>query len=239
MTSDHSQDRVLPGFAWLFNKYFDPDAPVAVCGFTSPTAPLPGNFSFYSLGAFQDYPANKWSDAFRKVLVNVADEHFILLLDDYFLLRQVDTQAVRILWDYARQFRYVLKIDLAVDRLYADPGRHLYGYNNYGSVAYLDLIHSPPGSNYQLSLWGGIWNRDLLMPFVIPGETAQQLELNGTGRVNQAGSAVVVLGTRQAPLIHGNLLQSGRPGEIVLDTGGWRLAAGDEVEMTRLGVMPV
>lgn len=238
MTSDHSQNRVLPGFAWLFNKYWSPDQSVVVCGFTPPAAPLPSNFQFHSIGNFQYFPANRWSDALISVLENVAEEHFVLMLDDYWIFRPVNVPAVDILADYMRQFRYVLKTDLTVDRLYADPGKYHYGYNNYGHVAHLDLIHSLPGSDYQMSLWGGLWNRDLMSRFLVSGETAQQIELNGTGRVNQAGSSVVVLGTRQAPLIHGNLLFSGRPGEIVKEIGGWHLAQADEDALKAQGMMP-
>lgn len=238
MTSDHTQNRVLPGFAFLFNKYFSDSQPVTVCGFSQPKILLPGNFSFHSIGNFAFYPANRWSDALKIVLDTVAEEHFILMLDDYYIFRQVDTRAFPILHDYMRQFRYVMKIDLTVDRLYADPGKYHYGFNNYGTAGYLDLIHSLPGSDYQMSLWGGMWNRDLMQKFVIPGETAQQLEMRGTTRVNEAGSSVVVLGTRQAPLIHGNVIFSGRPGEIVRDIGGWQLQPSDEAEMRSQGIMP-
>lgn len=238
MTSDHNQNRFLPGFSFLFNKYWSPDQPVTVCGFTSPTVKLPPNFTFKSIGNFTYFPANRWSDALMLVLEKVAEEHFVLMLEDYWIFRQVNTHAVDILADYARQFQYVLKIDLTVDRLYADPGKYAYGFNNYNTVGYLDLIHSLTGSDYQMSLWGGLWSRDLMKKFLVPGETAQQIELNGTGRVNQAGNSVVVLGTRQAPLIHGNILFSGRPNEIVKDIGGWALSPADEQAMKDLGIMP-
>lgn len=238
MTSDPSQNRVLPGFAWLFNKYWGHTQKVTVCGFTKPYVRLPENFNFYSIGKFQDFPANRWSDAFGIVLEHLAEEHFVLMLDDYWIFRQVNVDAINILHDYMRQFRYVLKVDLAYDRMGADWGRYFQGSNNYGVAGYIDLIHSPPGSNYQMSLWGGMWNRDLLYSFLVQGETAQQIEMRGTERVNSVGSSVVVLGTRQAPLIHGNLIQSSHPGQIVTEIGGWKLSPGDEEDLKRFGMMP-
>lgn len=237
MTSEKSQARMLPGFAYLFNKHWNANQPVTVCGFSQRPASLYDNFSYYRIGNFADYPAQRWSDALKRVLDYVAEEHFILLLDDYWLFRDVDVRGVNILYDYMRQFRYVLKTDLCLDRMGADWGRYIQGFNTYGVAGHLDLIHSPTGSNYQMSLWGGLWNRDLLASFLVPGETAQQIELNGTHRVNDAGNSVVVLGTRQAPVIHGNMLQSGRPGEIVKDIGGWRLLPEDEHELKALGML--
>lgn len=237
MTSDKSQDAMLPGFAHLFNKYWYKYQPVTVCGFTKPNLTLPKNFAYVSLGNFSDYPAQRWSNALLQVLDRVAEEHFILMLDDYWLFRHVDIPGVGILYDYMRQFRYVLKTDLCLDRMGADWGRYIQGFNTYGVAGHLDLIHSPAGSNYQMSLWGGMWNRDLMRQFIVPYETAQQIELNGTHRVNAAGNNVVVLGTRQAPVIHGNMLQSGRPGEIVKEIGGWRLQPHDEEELKSRGML--
>lgn len=227
MTSDNAHHCLLP-FVYLLNKYFYcPDLNIVVCGFAMPSM-LPemnfyGNFQFHSMGDFENYPANKWSDAFLKVLDEVAQEQFILMLEDYWITRAVDIRAIRMLFDYAKQFRNVLKIDLAFDRLFMDSGsRFLYGYNTYDHVNYLDLVKSPRGSQYQMSLWGGIWNRDIMQRFIIPGERAQEIEMRGTARVNEAGDEVLVLGTRQGPLLHGNIYQSGRDGPVYND-GGWKV----------------
>lgn len=237
MTSDVSA-WTLAGFAHQFNKYWGLMQEVTICGFSEPPLTLPHNFHFHSLGAFADYPPNRWSDAFLKVLEQVAEEVFVLLLDDYWLVRKVDVPGVQALYDYARQFQSVLKIDLCFDRLNNDPGRYHFGAHTYDHCGHLDLLKSPGGSSYQLSLWGGIWRRDVLQRFIIPGERAQEIEIEGTRRVNAWGEqGPMVLGTRQGPVLHGNLIQSRDPGKLFLEDNGWRINAGDQEALRELGYL--
>lgn len=193
MTSDKYLPALLP-FAWLMQKYWHPAPEVVVCGFTAPNFGLPDNFRFVSLGNFSDYPFGRWSDAFIKALNVVDDEAPIVMLEDYWIVRQVDTVAVQVLYDYARQFHYVAKIDLCGDRLYAHGADC-----NYGHVAHLDLVKSMPGSPYHLSLMPGIWRKEHLLRHVVPNESPHDLELIGTTRLSHDQN-VLVLGTRQWPL---------------------------------------
>jgi hypothetical protein len=184
---------------------------VEVLGFSRPWFDLPKNFDFNSLGPQSQYPFNKWSDALMLALSMISDEAFVLMLDDYWITRPVNRQAVRILYDYAIQFKYVLKIDLCADRLYAF-GADL----EYSTVSYLDLIKSMPGSPYHMSLWPGIWRKDLLSRCLIPGESPHDLELVGTTRVSHMQD-MIVLGTRQWPLKITLGLRGGDSGTINLD----------------------
>jgi hypothetical protein len=94
---------------------------------------------------------------------------------------------------------------------------------------HLDLLKSPHGTPYQFSLWAGIWRRDVMRRFVVPGETAQELEMRGSARVTDD---VLVLGTRQGPLRHGNIYRSGRGSEPAYEENGWRVPSA-EVEYMR------
>lgn len=207
MTSDN-QYNILPAFYHLWQRYYHADYQMVICGF-SPLIP-PSNCEFYSIGKYEDYPPSKWSDALINVLDTVADDVFMLMLGDYLLTRPTDTQGVKMCYDYLRQFNYVLKMDLTSDRLNSDPGFYAYNNNTYDNLGYLDLIKSRPHSPYHMSLWGGLWRRDLLRKVLIPNETAQQIELNGTNRLSQYGDDILVLGTRQMPLKHANVIQSGK-----------------------------
>jgi len=193
LTSDKYLPAVRP-FAYLFGKYWGSDVPVTVAGYSRPNFDLPANFDFISLGRQEDYPFNKWSDALIKLLGSMIDEAFVLMLEDYWITRPVNRDAVQILFDYAVQFGYVLKIDICADRLYAF-GTDL----DYSHVAYLDLIKSMPGSPYHMSLYPGIWRRDNLLRCLVPGESPHELELVGTTRVSHLQD-MIVLGTRQWPL---------------------------------------
>lgn len=228
MTSDKYIWACQP-FMWLWNKYFQPDTSksVVVCGFTPPTFELSKKFSFYSIGKFEDYPFSRWSDALLNVLDNVADKVFMLLLEDYWLTRQADTKAIKILYDYARQFQYTVKIDLCGDRLYA------YGVDlDYGTVSYLDLVKSMPGSPYHMSLMGGLWNRDLLKQVIIPGESPHDIEMAGTVRLSHTEH--LVIGSRQWPLRHTLAFRGQDASKLLLDD----LKTSDIEEMRKLDLLP-
>lgn len=217
MTSDKQID-ILPGFSYQWKKYAPQLNNVVVCGFyglSKNNIPLyfPFDIKTFIIGDEKDYPASRWSDALIKVLNDVADETFILLLEDYWLVRPADIIAIRMIRDYLHQFQNVLRFDLTDERLYSNtpPGGgyngFYWGYNTYDTLGYLDLIKSDANSAYHMSLWGAAWRRDLLREVLVPGETAQQIEMSG--RVNNR-SDLLVLGTRQAPLRHVNVIQRGR-----------------------------
>ncbi|KKN30247.1 hypothetical protein LCGC14_0835970 [marine sediment metagenome] len=205
---------------------------MVVCGFSpAPIFHRQSAASYYTLGKQSDWPASRWSEKLIRILDEVVvDDQFLLMLEDYWLFRPVDTHAVRMLFDYAAQFQNVLKIDLTHDRLYINGGSNfLFGANTYDNVGYLDLIKSPSGTPYQMSLWAGIWNREQLKRVLVPGETAQDIEINGTRRVTDDQ---LVLGTRQAPLLHGNIYQSRNNGTPVYKDDHWTIKP-DDLEFMR------
>ena len=210
MTSDKYIDAVRP-YSYLLNKYWVPNPRVFVMGFTPPSFKLPENFSFHSLGRFEDYPFGKWSNAMRKAVELVPDDVFCLMLEDYWPTRQVDTRAVKILYDYMHQFKYVFKIDLCGDRLYAF-GADL----NYGHVAHLDLVKSMPGSPYHCSLMSGLWRKEHFLRHLVPNESPHEVELIGTTRFSHDGS-IICLGTRQWPLRHTLAFRGNDPKKLLLD----------------------
>lgn len=226
LTSDRYLAALRP-FAHLFCKYWSPEQPVVVGGFTPPSFRLPDNFSFYSIGSFEEYPVNRWSDAARAFVEAMGDEAFVLMLEDYWLTRQVDTRAVRILYDYALQFRYVAKIDLCGDRLYAH-GADL----NYGTVGHLDLVKSMPGSPYHFSLMTGIWRAEHLVRHLQPGWTPWDCEIIGTTHLSH-DQDVIVLGTRQWPARHTLAFRAGEPGTLDVS----EVNPADVAEMREMGLL--
>jgi hypothetical protein len=96
MTSDNYYNCLTP-FMYLWLRFF------TFCGFTEPGVELLHPWRFVSIGKFEDYPAQKWSDALLWVLDNVAQDRFVLMLEDYWLCRPVDVRGVKYLYDYADQ----------------------------------------------------------------------------------------------------------------------------------------
>jgi hypothetical protein len=218
---------------WNFGLPIFDSLDMVVCGFSPVDFYSSNRVKFHSLGDYNDWPAERWSDMLTKILNDVADEQFILMLEDYWLLRQVDIYAVKMLFDYAAQYQNVLKIDLGYDRLYINGGADfLYGVNTYDHCGYLDLLKSPPGTPYQMSLWGGIWNREQLKRVLVPGETPQDIEIAGSSRVTDDQ---LVLGTRQGPMLHANIYQSRNAGRPVYRDRSWEIKTEDLAFMKARG----
>lgn len=227
----------LPAFIHQWQRYYSDDSQVTLCGYSPLSLVLPSNFEFYSVGNFAEYPSSRWSDALIKILDTEADEIFTLLLGDYWLIRETDTRAIQMIYDYMQQFKYVIRFDLTTDRLFADGGgKYNFGYNTYDTLGYLDLIKSSPGSPYHMSLWGAMWRRDLLRQILVRGETPQQIELNGTYRLSQYGDEMLVLGTRQAPMRHANVVQRNEWNQDAM-TGLPALKPSDLEELKQLGYL--
>lgn len=228
VTTSNKYLYALKAFAHLFNKYWDKEQMVQVVCFDFPDFDLPHNFLYYSMGDQVNYPVNKWSNAILEFLeMHPEMDHFVLMFEDYWLSRQVDVTAVKMLYDYARQFENVIKVDLCGDRLYAG------GMTDYNVCGRLDLIKSDPGSQYHMSLMAGIWSRELFMRYVQRDESPWDVELNGTPRLAAAGDNVLVIGTRQWPVRHILALRGGDADKLL--PGGLQKA--DLDELTSLGLL--
>lgn len=231
LVSDRNLWALRP-FAWLLERYW-PGPEVLVAGFSAPDFELPGRFGFYSIGRFEDFPTERWSDALHLLLEReVLESHFILMLEDYWLTRSVDIEAVRWLTAVAEAEADVQRIDLTTDRLYAA------GVHDVGPFGRLDLIQSDPASEYHMSLQAAIWNRTHLLDLLCPGETPWQFELQGTERLRLRPD-LRVLGTRQAPVRYVIGIRNGRPS---ID-GRWQfppkwLQSSDITRMRAQGVLP-
>lgn len=181
---------LIPAVCHQLNKHWQPRPPVIVAGFT-PIPKLPMWAEWLKIGDFFDYPVTRWSDGLA-VAAEQMPERFILLLDDYLILRRVDTVAIDIITDYMQGHNDILRFDLCTDRLY---NKHAV---EAGALGRLDLIETKPGADYQLSTQPSMFDRDKLLALIKPNESPWQFELNGSERANATGWRVV--GTRQAPV---------------------------------------
>jgi len=195
LTSDKT-NWLLPGFAHQFNKYWDAKQRVLVAGFTrdADVAKLPANFEFYSIGAFVEYPVNKWTDALIALIQNRMKgvAHFALLLEDYWLNRRADLDAVNVLAAWMKLNPGVARMDLTSDRAFSKDWRIC------EHVGRFDLIQSPVQSQYYMSFQAGIWQRDILLETLMPGQTPWDCELIGSQTLGR--SKRPVMGTLQRPL---------------------------------------
>jgi len=231
-------DKYLPSlrpFSFLFNRYWsearkwDDDwlpEPVHVVGFSHPEFNLPKNFEFISVGKDEDYPVEKWSDALIDALEGPLSHmsQFTLLLEDFWLVRQVDYGALHELWDYMLAHDDIIKVDIVRDRMFAGGNRDI------GYLGCLDLVESDPDSQYQVSLQAGFWNREKLLAILERGETPWEFELQGTSRL-AAKPEWRVIGSKQCPVWYDLVHKGGDPTEIYLD----RMARSDRTELEKIG----
>jgi len=189
-------------FIYLFNIYWSELQELVVVGFSRPKFELPKNVTFISLSD-TDYPAEKWSNGMIKLLQHIHDSHFVLMLEDYFIRRTVDHNCVRLLGKYAEGKPEILRIDLTNDRLHAKgDARDALDVESWG---HYDIIETPHGTPYQMSLQAGIWNRKLLLELLKPDMSPWEVEIN-----TQPPKDMRVLGTRQWPLRYSNAVKLGK-----------------------------
>jgi hypothetical protein len=208
-TSDKYLD-VLKPFAYLFNKYWSKEIEVIVGGYNPPNFTLPSNFKFLTLGPQEDYPIGKWSDALIKMIKFLPDPFFVLMLEDYWITRPVDTVAVDMLFQYMQRNRNVIRMDLTADRKFAG------GVEEYGRIGHLELLKSHPKSPYHMSLMCAMWRRELLLDILVPEETPWDIEIEGTNRLKEKHD-LLVLGTNNVPVKHTLAFRGGDKEKLLLD----------------------
>jgi hypothetical protein len=182
----------------LFNKYWSPEQEVVVMGYHVPTAALPNNFRFHSI-ARQNAPQSKWSNSLITFLNEMPDEHFVLMLEDYWISRPVDMRCIDNLYTYMQSNPNVLRFDLTGDVA------HCHGdcrdSFKFGFINNYDIVEKPPGLSYRMSFQSGIWNKQLLLSLLVNDKNPWEVEIQTSVPDN-----MLVLGTLQCPLRYANAI---------------------------------
>lgn len=113
-----------------------------------------------------------WTASFQAMLEAIPHRYVIVLLEDYFLTKPVDTARI------AELARLLAEEDGACLRLIAVPGAPQPGVHDP------HIGELPRGTPYRLSLQAAIWNRETLLSLLEPGESPWELELVGSSRTN-------------------------------------------------------
>jgi len=204
----------LPPFAYLFNKYWDDRQEVVIAGFEKQSPkPLPRNFRFLSLGQ-QD--THSWGSGALSLLDNITEEHFILLLEDYFLSAPIDLEQIDSLSRYIAVHEGVVKIDLSDDRLKVP-------HADWEAIDGYPMIVSAHDSPFQMSVQAAIWSKTFMRRFLNAKENAWMSEKNGTRRIikarNEDGFNGLILGSKRPPVKYINAI--GGEGHMP-DTWAWK-----------------
>lgn len=192
-------------FAYLFNKHYGQEHEVIYGTDKKPDFSLPENFTYFDME--RDYPSSEWSDSLIRILDRSPDEFIVLMLEDYWLTRKVDLRAIYRLHEFMKDNRNILRFDLTDDRQYNGKAEFA------GYIGEYDIVETPPGSEYNMSLQAGIFSTQLLRELLEPGKDAWQVEIH-----TQPPDTMRVLGTRQRPMRYANALLKGELDESQLDT---------------------
>lgn len=192
----------MRGFAYLFNHFWSELQEVVVITDVEPSFELPPNFKVKSVNANKPLPKENWSDGLIVTLQNIPDDVFVLLLEDYWLVRKVDNSGVDTLANYMREHPEILRMDLTDDRQYNGHMKDIGAWGHY------DLVETPNDSEYQMSLQAGIWNRDLLLSIMRPGLNPHEVELHLSPSLHERDD-MRVLGTRQFLCRYANIYLRG------------------------------
>jgi hypothetical protein len=215
---------LLQGFAYLFNQFWSPEQKVTVVSYGRNDLKLPENFAFHSI-AKENYPAHQWSDGIIRFLTQINDDVFVTFLEDFWLNRLVDRQAVQFMFDWMKENSDgILRLELWRSVRSKRQARV------WGQIRGIPIMQSVQGTKYRMNLQCNIWNRHQLMRVLMPGENPWQVEIRGTERVDQLGQTV--LGVKE-PLVnyepifqkgrldHGSMQKIPKPDLVHITSRGW------------------
>lgn len=217
----------LRAFAYQWAKYAA-GLPFEAAGYTMPAKGLKG-YPFHSIGKFEDYPVHKWSDGVIQFLESIPDDLVLILLDDYWLIRRVDLDAIELAELYMQSHQDVVRFCLTTDRQYDR-------WIDIGAMGRVDLIQSAREATYGFSFQASIWRKELLLQLLEPGETPWEAEIRGNERLQATSFRVV--GTMQWPIKYMIAINKG---QLAMD-GSWcvpprQLKSIDFDELSNLGYL--
>lgn len=227
LTSDR-RNWLLRGFAHQWEKYAG-EIPIKVVGFTRPEFKIP--FDFISLGRFENFPSQRWSDALILYLREFCNADFVtIFLEDYWLRQPVNLIHF---WTAERAAIQLdaFRFDLTTDRLNA-------------GVPLQDVLEKRglqvffcPQAPYQMSLQASIFSRHKLLSLLVPGESPWEVELKGTERLAKRPD-LQVFGQRQWVFNYQIMVDKG----VFKRVGSWmypprQLSDHDFLELAKAGCL--
>ena len=173
-----------------------------MAGFKPPPFEMPHNFSFYSMGP-TNAPQNKWSNMLIKFLREVKDEFSVIMLEDYWITRPVDVEAINLAHSYMQSNNRVLRFDLTGDTAYCNGDPR--SAPEFGFINHYDIVEKPPDKAYRMSFQAGLWNNKLLSSLLVQDKTPWEVEIQ-----TSVPNDILVLGTKQWPLLYSNAVYKGK-----------------------------
>lgn len=182
---------LLNGFVYLWNKYTE-NRRLTIVSYGDEDDLIISNIlennpwiSFLSI-ADENYPAKQWSTGVIRFLNLIEDEHFGLMLEDYWLTHDVDLPAI----DRIKRLpKNCVRFDISGNRAaYIGSDKiisiKIVGNDPYGlSGRGYQTIASYHPTPYQVSFQAAIWSRRELLRLLMTNETPWEVEIEGNERL--------------------------------------------------------
>ena len=173
-------------FAYLFNKFVNPEQEVTIVGYDAPTFKLPDNFKFVSMGT-QKGGVELWATDLIKFFNSIDDEFFTWATEDQFIISKIN-------YDLFNKLILLLDDDVGRVGLTNDMKRKVHGGKQYKNNV---GVHVSAANQERISATWSIWNREYLLKYLKPGQTPWSFETQKAPN----NDGYIVLGTRPAIVV--------------------------------------
>lgn len=185
LTTSDRYHHVLKVFCFLFNSFWSDKKPVEIVGYKPPPFDMPGNFSFHSMG--QQRHKIDFSADLRKYF-EMQDDWFIWMMEDTFIVSDVDTEKIALLELLAVEG--VGRINLSNETVKQD-------HELYRNIQGFRIYENTQTANYRLSTMPSIWSKQFLLKYLRPGlspwDFESQESINDGYRILGPGAGAPVL----------------------------------------------
>lgn len=204
---------ILPGFAYLFNKFY-PNQDVTVVRYENRPYGLPDNFNNFAIGQQANY---SWSGGLKCYLDSIQNEFVLLMLEDYYLDKPVNIVLIESIITFMTANPHVVKFDLTDDRTKVLHRDYKWKLIVNDKDVY-DVIQSDVNAPFLSSVQAAIWRVDFLKAILNTKDNPWQFEKNPRTKKYLKEHNGVILGCVNPPMSYVNAVggEGNKPGQYDL-----------------------
>lgn len=193
---------LLPKFAEQFNRHWKRDQDVIAIHSEVPPQKLPENFlTIRAKGEEKNY-GRAWGPSFAHIVEKMPDDRFLLLLEDHFLVEDVNHDRMKWADSYFEKKARPVKVDVS--------GAHTI---NKHIPFDGDMIRVHPDARHRYALQPAIWDRDYFVQCIArSGYSIWQIEDRLS--IENADDGAIILGVKTPIIKFMNMRNNGVPKPI-------------------------
>lgn len=167
LTADKSI-HVVEGLQYCINKYWKPHPSVVLLGYKKPNFELADNFEFKSLG--KDIGTNNIGKDLINYFSKIKDEHFIFTVDDFFPIREVNTDLLDTLTE--KMISNKLSRVALTDQVSSKPHSNIEDKEDY------KIIEMGQQADYRKSAVWSMWDKSYFLMYMWESMNLWEWELD-------------------------------------------------------------